>query len=164
MRMVQTLFAEDDSWDTQVGDTTAGWPAFFHVLRNYVERHAEEPSGVAQAVCPVPGEKEEALEQLLGSLGVTDITEGARVSCDMDGFPRFAGEIESIVRGRSDRIMIRLEDPCPGTGWIGVGPIGGNMTAIVSMYYYGDGAPEAGARDGAQLTEWSQSYGQAVSS
>jgi uncharacterized protein YndB with AHSA1/START domain len=163
LRQVQTLFTEDDAWDTQIGDTEAGWPAFFHVLRNYVERHAGQPSGVVQAMGPtLPGSKTEAFAQLTGALGVKEITKGASVVCDADGAPAFAGEIEDVVRGRSDRVMIRLERPFPGTGWIGVGPIGGKMTAIVTLYYYGEGADAAGARDGAQLTEWLQAYGQAA--
>lgn len=164
MRMVQTLFTEDDSWDTQVGDTKAGWPAFFHVLRNYVERHAEEPSGVVQAMGPVPGTKEEAFERLASALGVSEIRKGASVDCKAEGAPAFSGEIEDVVHGRSDRIMIRLQEPFPGTGWIGVGPIAGNMTAIATMYYYGEGASEASARDGAQLMGWLQAHGEAVSS
>ena len=164
LRMVQTLFAEDDSWDTQVGDTEAGWPAFFHVLRNYVERHDGEPSGVVQAMGPVPGSKDEAFARLAGVLGVGEIAKGASVDCDVDGVPPFSGEIEDVVHGRSNRIMIRLERPFPGTGWIGVGPIGGTMTAIVTMYLYGEGAPEASARDGAQLAGWLQAYGESVAS
>jgi len=164
LRMVQTLFAKDDSWDTQVGDTEAGWPAFFHVLRNYVERHADEPSGVVQAMGPVPGSKDEAFERLTSALGISEIAKGAAVDCDADGVPAFSGVIEDVVRGRSHRIMIRLERPFPGTGWIGVGPIGGNMTAIATLYYYGEGAADASARDGAQLTRWLQAYGQAAPS
>ena len=162
MRLVQTLFAEDDSWDTQVGDTEAGWPSFFHMLRNYVERHAEEPSGVVQAMGQVPGSKDEAFERLTGALGVGEIAKGATVDCNVDGVPAFSGEIEDVVRGRSNRIMIRLEQPFAGTGWIGVGPIGGNMTAIVTLYYYGEGAVEASARDNAQLTGWLQAHGETV--
>jgi uncharacterized protein YndB with AHSA1/START domain len=161
LRMVQTLFTDDDAWDTQVGDTAAGWPAFFHVLANYVERHAGEPSGVVQAMGPVPGEKAEALERLARALGVTELTAGAPVASDVDGVPAFAGEIEAVVRGRSDRVMLRLERPFPGTGWIGVGPIGGSQTAIVTFYYYGEGAPEASARDHARLVPWLQAHGQA---
>ena len=164
MRMVQTLFTEDDAWDTQVGDTEAGWPAFFHVLRNYVERHAEQPSGVVQAMGPVPGTKDEAFERLTSALGVGEIAKGASVHCSVEGVPPFSGEIEDVVHGRSNRIMIRLERPFPGTAWIGVGPIGGNMTAIATMYYYGEGAPEASARDNEQLTAWLQAHGETVSS
>ena len=164
LRMVQTLFSEDDAWDTQVGDTKAGWPAFFHVLRNYVERHAEEPSGVVQAMGPVPGEKDEAFERLTAALGITELAKGASVDCKADGVPAISGVIEDVVHGRSNRIMVRLEKPFVGTGWIGVGPIGGNMTAIVTMYYYGEGAAEGSARDHAQLTEWLQGHGETVSS
>jgi len=164
LRMVQTLFAEDDSWDTQLGDTAAGWPAFFHVLRNYVERHAGEPSGVVQAMGPVPGSKDEAFERLTATLGAGEIAKGASVDCNADGAPAFSGEIEDVVHGRSNRIMIRLEKPFAGTGWIGVGPIGGNMTAIVTLYLYGAGAAEASARDDAQLTGWLKAYGETVAS
>ena len=149
---------------TQVGDTEAGWPAFFHVLRNYVERHNEQPSGVVQAMGPVPGAKEEAFGRLTGALGIGEIKKGASVDCNADGVPAFAGKIEDVVHGRSDRIMIGLEKPFPGTAWIGVGPINGKMTAIVTMYYYGEGAADASARDNAQLTEWLQGHGETVAS
>ncbi len=162
LRMVQTLFAEDDAWDTQIGDTEAGWPAFFHVLRNYVERHDGRESGVVQAMNPVPGTKDEAFGRLAASLGIAEIRTGATVDCSVDGVPAFSGVIEDVVTGRSDRIMVGLQKPFPGTAWIGVGPIDDNMTAIVTMYYYGDGAGEAAARDGAQLVPWLQAHGEAV--
>ena len=160
LRMVQTLFTEDDTWDTQVGDTGAGWPAFFHVLRNYVERHAEQPSGVIQAMSPVPGSKEEAFDRLTSALGLGVLTKGASVACDLEGLPSFAGEVEDIVEGRSNRVMIRLERPFPGTGWIGVGPIGGNMTAVFSLYTYGEGAVEPAASASAELQSWLQGHAQ----
>ena len=161
---MQILFATDDAWDTQVEDTAVGWPAFFHVLRNYAERHAEQPSGVVQAMGPVQGSKEQAFERLTAALGVDQVTKGAPVQGNTEGAPSFAGEIEDIVRGRSDRIMLRLDQPCPGTGWIGVGPIGGQMTAIVSLYYYGEGAAEAAERGNAQLTPWLLAHGEATPS
>ena len=164
LRLVQTLLTEDDSWDTQVGDTSAGWPAFFHVLRNYVERHAEEPSGVVQAMGPVPGSKDEAFERLAGALGVAKIEKGAPIDSNVEGAPAFSGEIEDVVHGRSHRIMIRLEQPCPGTGWVGVGPIGGNMTAISTLYYYSEGAAAASARDQPQLVHWLHAHGGAEQS
>ena len=164
VRMVQMLFAEDDSWDTQVGDTKAGWPSFFHVLRNYVERHAEEPSGVVQAMGPVPGSKDEAFERLANALGADDLAKGASVNCNADGAPTFSGEVEDVVRGRSNRIMIRLEEPLKGTGWIGVGPISGNMTAIVSLYLYGEGSAEASEGANEQLGSWLQAHGESVPS
>ena len=164
MRMVQTLFAEDEAWDTQVGDTQAGWPAFFHILRNYVERHADQPSGVVQAMGPISGTKAEAFERLTTALGVTDLTKGATVRCTTDGAPSFTGEIEDILHGRTDRVMLRLTDPFPGTAWISAGPINGSLTAIATMYYYGEGAPEAAARDHAQLTDWLKTYGETVAS
>lgn len=164
VRLVHSLFVEDDSWDTQLGDAEAGWPAFFHILRNYVERHMEQPSGVAQAMGPVPGTMGDAFARLTNALGLNELTPGATINCAADGAPPFAGEIEDVVRGRSTRAMLRLERPYPGTGWIGVAPINGNMTAMVSLYYYGEGAPDAGARDGAQLTDWLQAHGQSGAS
>ena len=165
LRLVQTLFTEDDAWDTQVGDTSAGWPAFFHVLRNYVERHAGEPSGVVQAMGPVPGDKDEAFERLTAALGITDLAVGAKIDCSsIDGVPAFSGVIEDVVRGRSSRVMIGLDKPLGGTPWIGAGPIGGDTTAIATMYYYGEAEPEANARDHAQLTEWLKGHAEAVAS
>ena len=159
LRMVQTLFTQDDSWDTQVGDTQAGWPAFFHVLRNYVERHAEQESGVVQAMGPVSGSKEDAFERLTRAMGIEELAIGQSIRCEAEGMPAFTGEIEDVVRGRSDRVMLRLEQPFAGTGWIGVGPIHGNMTAIVSLYWYGEGASAASAEAQAQFTAWLNAHG-----
>ncbi len=164
LRLTQTLFTDQDSWDTQVEDTAAGWPAFFHVLRNYVERYAGKPSAVVQAMGPIPGSKDEAFERLAGALGVGEINQGAIVDCKANGAPAFSGEIEDVVHGRSNRIMIRLEQPCPGTGWIGVGPIGGQMTAIATFYYYGENAAAASERDQPQITNWLRAFGGAPQS
>lgn len=60
--------------------------------------------------------------------------------------------------------MIRLTKPFAGTGWIGVGPIGGNMTAIVTLYCYGEGAAEASARGNTQLMSWLQAHGETTAS
>ena len=163
VRLVQTLFAEDDAWDTQLGDTEPGWNSFFHILRNYVERHADQPSAVVQAMAPVPGEQDEAFARLTKALGITDVSEGARVDSAVDGAPAFSGEIEAVVIGQTSRAMIRLEEPYPGTAWVGAGPIGGKMTAVVSLYCYGDGAPDTEASDNAKLGAWLQGHGQAVS-
>lgn len=160
LRMVQTLFSDDGSWDGQVGDTTEGWPAFFHVLRNYVERHSEQESGLAMAMGPAASnDRDDAFAKLTDAMGLGDLTEGATVSCNAEGAPAFSGTVEAVAGGRAKRVMIRLEQPCPGTGWIGVAPMGGNLTAVLSLYYYGEGAAEAGARDGGQLNAWLQGAG-----
>lgn len=159
LRLVHSLFLDDDSWDTQLGDAEFGWGAFFHILKNYVERHLDEPSGVVQAMVPATGTKEEAFDQLVADLELGEVAVGSSVACSVDGVPAFSGVVEDVVRGRSVRAMIRLETPFVGTGWIGVGPISGNMTALFSMYYYGEGAPEAGARDGERVNAWFMARG-----
>lgn len=161
LRMVQTLFSDDGAWDGQVGDTTEGWPAFFHVLRNYVERHAEQESGLAMAMGPAASnDRDEAFAKLTEAMGLGELTEGDSVTCDAEGAPAFSGTVEAIAGGRAKRAMIRLEQPCPGTAWIGVAPMSGNLTAVLSLYYYGAGAPAAGARDGALLNGWLQAQAQ----
>ena len=160
LRMVQTLFSNDSAWEGQVGDTTEGWPAFFHVLRNYVERHSEQESGLAMAMGPAASnDRDDAFAKLTEAMGLGDLTEGATVTCNAEGAPAFSGTVEAVAGGRAKRVMIRLEQPCPGTGWIGVAPMGGNLTAVLSLYYYGAGAAEAGARDGGQLNAWLQGAG-----
>ena len=164
VRLVHSLFVDDDSWDTQLGDAEAGWAAFFHILRNYVERHVEQPSGVAQAMAPVSGTMDDAFARLTSALGMTELTPGAKVACAEDGAPHFTGEIEDVVHGPAARVMIRLEKPFPGTGWIGVASINGALRAQASLYYYGEGAPDVGARDGAQLVQWLEAHGESGAS
>ena len=164
LRLVQTLFSDDGTWDGQVGDTNEGWPAFFHVLRNYVERNSEQPSGVAMAMGPAGGDKDAAFASLTQALGFGELTEGAEVVCNAEGAPAFSGTVETLVKGPANRVMVRLEQPHPGTAWIGVAPMSGNPTAVLTLYYYGEGAPEAGARDGETLNAWLQGFGQAATS
>lgn len=163
LRLVQTLFTEEDSWDSQLGDTENGWASFLHILRNYVERHDGQASGVVQAMGPVAGSKDEAFGRLTNALGLGSLERGATVQCDAEGVPPFSGEVEDVVLDGSNRVMIRLETPFPGTAWVGVGPINDNVTAMVSLYYYGEGSAEASARDGEQLTRWLQGHGPASS-
>lgn len=164
LRLVQTLFTDEDSWDSQLGDTENGWASFFHILRNYVERHADQPTGIVQAMGPMQGSKDEAFERITDALGLGHLEKGASISCKVDGAPSFSGEIEDVVHARSSRVMIRLEQPFPGTGWIGVGPISDKVTAMCSLYYYGEGAAEASARDGKKLAGWLQAHGEPPSS
>src|SRR5262249_26526269 len=47
VRVVHSLFASTDAWDGQIESVEQGWPAFFRVLRLYLERHAGQPSSSA---------------------------------------------------------------------------------------------------------------------
>ena len=114
-------------------------------------------------MAPVPSTQDEAFARLTKGLGITEVREGARTDSAADGAPAFAGEIEAVVIGQTSRAMIHLEEPHPGTAWVGAGPIGGNMTAVVSLYYYGNGALDTEAGDNARLRAWLKGHGQAVS-
>lgn len=161
VRLVQSLFTTDDDWDTQMGDAAVGWPAFFQVLRAYLERHRGQPCTIVLAMAPTQGTVSEAYARLKGAMELTGAAVGEAVSNGAAGAPGFAGTVDDIVvvgEEKARRTMLRLEEPCPGTGWIGASSINGQAMLIVSLYYYGEGAAEAGARDTAGWGAWLQDH------
>lgn len=162
VRLVQSLFASDDAWDTQLGDTALGWPAFFHVLRAYLARYRGQPCTIVQAMAPTGGTVAEAYARLTTELGIAGAAGGQAFASAPAGAPAFAGAVDELVDGKVLRVMLRLEEPCPGTGWFSAGTISGQMTLILSFYYYGDGAEEAGARDLPAWESWLQTHAAAV--
>ncbi len=48
VRVVHSLFADTDEWDGQITGTESGWPAYFRVLRLYLENFPGQASACTQ--------------------------------------------------------------------------------------------------------------------
>ena len=158
VRLVQSLFTSDEDWDAQLGEAALGWSAFFDVLRAYLARHRGEPCAIVHAMAPTDGTVVEAYERLTAALGLGGATTAQAVTNAAPGAPRFAGTVDKIVAGPAPRTMLCLEQPCPGTAWIGAGSISGKTTLILAFYYYGGSALDAGARDLPAWGGWLQTH------
>lgn len=166
VRLVQSLFTSDDAWDTQLGDAALGWPAFFDVLKAYLSRFRGQPCGIVQAMAPASGSADEAYARLATEFGLAGLEVGQAFTSQAEGAPPLSGTVDKLmaVDERDRRAMLHLESPLPGTAWVGVGTIAGQVTDIVSLYYYGEGAADAAARDQEVLGTWLQAHVAAVTS
>jgi uncharacterized protein YndB with AHSA1/START domain len=50
VRVVHSLFADNDDWDNQLIGTESGWPSYFRVLKIYLTHFRGQPSALIQAV------------------------------------------------------------------------------------------------------------------
>jgi uncharacterized protein YndB with AHSA1/START domain len=132
---------------TNFGDKGAsdGWTAALLGLKLYLEHFAGQEAANVLAGGQVPGPIDRAWEELQASVGLGELTEGARVSASGDGAPPLAG----VVEGRLDTMVtLRIDEPAPGLAFVGVGgPDDETVFAILRAQFFGPGAAEAAARD-----------------
>jgi uncharacterized protein YndB with AHSA1/START domain len=148
VRVVHSLFASTDEWDNQLTSTEAGWPAFFRVLRIYLEHFRGERSAYMSAMGMASSSGAEAWETLAGPLGVAGAEVGARIDAAGSGAPPFAGTVEQASESAHERTtLVRLDEPTPGVAVVGVYNCGGPVQVMLSVYLYGDRASEVVARD-----------------
>lgn len=122
-----------------------GWTAALLALRLYLEHFPGQEAGVVLAGGQVPGPLDRAWEELSGSLGLDDLSEGARVEARGDGVPPLAG----VIEGRLDTmITLRLDEPAPGLAFVGVGgPDDETVFAILRAQFFGPEGPAIAERD-----------------
>src|SRR4051794_32114796 len=77
VRVVHSLFADNDDWDNQLESIESGWPAFFRILRLYLTEFRGLPSSGFQVMGTArSADKAAAWNELLTSLGITGLTMG----------------------------------------------------------------------------------------
>ena len=132
---------------TNFGDKGAsdGWTAALLALKLYLEHFPGRQAANVLAGGRVEGPQARAWEELQASVGLGDISEGARVSASGDGAPPLAG----VVEGRLDTMVtLRLDEPAPGLGVVGVGgPDDETVFAIMRAQFFGPEAAAIAERD-----------------
>ena len=76
VRIVHSLFADTDDWDSQLEGTESGWPAFFRILRIYLTHFRGQRSAMMQWMAPAAGTEAEAWEALTAALGLKAVSAG----------------------------------------------------------------------------------------
>ena len=152
VRVVHSLFASTDDWDNQLDGLEQGWPAYFRVLRRYLEHFSGLACSAMQFVCFSGDDEAEAWEKLGGRLGLIGLAEGQRWATP-EGLPRLAGV--SMGHGMHERtVLLGLDTPTPGTAYAGVFPCGGTVMVYMSLYLYGPDAEGVVERDGPVWQAW----------
>jgi uncharacterized protein YndB with AHSA1/START domain len=151
VRVVHSLFAETDDWDNQLTGTESGWPAFFRILRIYLEHFPGQPSSQIQLMAMPPAAG--AWDKLAAALNIAGAAPGEHRSA-ADGAPPLSGTVHTIDTGKNPSALLRVDEPAPGTVFAAVTSFGEKAWVTVSFYLYGDTAAAVVEREQAAWTAW----------
>lgn len=154
VRVVHSLFASTDDWDNQLDGLEQGWPAYFRVLRRYLERFKGMPCAAMQFVGFSNDAEAEAWAKTGGELGLVKVAEGQPWSAPA-GVPRMAGAVDMLGKGKhANSLLLTLDTPAPGTAYVGAFSCGGMVMVCLSVYLYGENAKSVAARDEPMWQKW----------
>lgn len=154
VRVVHSLFASTDDWDNQLDGLEQGWPAYFRVLRLYLENHKDKACSAMQFVAFSTDPEGVAWEKAGGSLGLLEVSKGQAWHAP-DGFAGMSGVVDTLGSGmHSNTVLLRLDSPAPGTAYMGAFSCGGMVMVCVAVYLYGPDAKAAVERDTPVWQAW----------
>jgi uncharacterized protein YndB with AHSA1/START domain len=154
VRVVHSLFASTDDWDNQLDGLEQGWPAYFRILRTYLERFRGQPCSAMHFVNFSSDSETKAWEKAGGGMGLLRLAEGQKWTAP-DGVPSMTGVVDSLGKGmHANTLLLRLDTPAPGSAYVGAFPCGGTVMVCMSVYLYGDHAKAVVARDEPIWQRW----------
>jgi uncharacterized protein YndB with AHSA1/START domain len=154
VRIVQSLFASTDDWDSQLEAAAHGWPGFLRALRIYLTHFRGQRSAIMQFAAPVAGTEAEAWESLTAAVGVKGLSVGQRWTAPA-GVPAFGGVAEYLTQSPFDGLL-RLDKPGPGIAALGTFNMGDQSMVALNFYLYGDQAAETVAHETPLWKAWFQ--------
>lgn len=157
VRVVNSLFASSDDWDNQLDGLEQGWPAYFRILRRYLETFRGMPCSAMQFVGFSKDAEAAAWQTAGAALGLLDVAAGQNWStpANAKGLPRMSGAVDSIGKGsHKHTVLVAVDSPAPGTAYFGAFSCGGMVMVCVSIYLYGETARAAAERDEPAWQAW----------
>lgn len=152
VRVVQSLFASTDDWDDQLIGTESGMPGAFRVLRIYLSHFRGQRSAFMQFMAPVAGTPAEAWATLTAALGFDGAGVGEGWAAPA-GRPALGGLVEHVSQSPPG-VLLRLDEPGPGTAVLFTMDLGETVMAAFSFYLYGDQAAANVARETPRWQAW----------
>jgi len=138
VRVVQSLFASTDDWDDQLIGTESGIPGAFRILRIYLTHFRGQRSAFMQFMVPVAETPADAWATLTAALGFSGV--GARQGWAAPaGVPALGGVVEQVNQSPPG-VLLRLDQPGPGTAALFTMDLSESVMAVFSFYLYGDQA------------------------
>lgn len=154
VRVVQSLFASTDDWDTQLTGAEEGWPGIFRVLRLYLTHFRGQHCAQMRVMAPAAGTPSEAWTTLTSALGLHGVEAGRGWTAPA-GVPALGGVVEQ-VGDRPYGALLRLDAPVPGIAALYTIEFGDTVMAALTFYLYGRGAAAAVARETPLWEAWIQ--------
>ena len=154
VRIVHSLFAETDDWDSQLEGTESGWPGFFRILKIYLTHFRGQSSAMMQWMAPAAGTEAEAWATLTAALGLKGVSVGQRLNASAS-VPGLSGVVEHVSQSPYNALL-RLDKPGPGTAALGAVNFGGQSMVTLNFYLYGDQAAGTVGRETPLWEAWVQ--------
>ena len=152
VRVVQSLFANSDDWDGQLTGAEEGWPGIFRILRLYLAHFRGQHAAIMQFMVPVAGTPAEAWAALTSALALKGVDAGRRWAAGA-GAPALGGVVE-YASETPYGVLLRLDEPGPGTAALGTIEFGDTVMATLTFYFYGDHADATVARETPVWNAW----------
>jgi uncharacterized protein YndB with AHSA1/START domain len=153
VRVVHSWFASTDDWDNQFEGHEHGWPAFFRTLRMHLSHFRGQSAVTLQLMGMSAESTSSAWNSLTGALGLSDATHGQRVMSTA-GAPRLAGIVERVGPAEHPELLLRLDEPAPGTAHLFAMPMGGHVCLPVRLFLYGERAADVASREEGVWESW----------
>jgi uncharacterized protein YndB with AHSA1/START domain len=154
VRVVHSLFASTDDWDNQLDALEQGWPAYFRVLRRYLETFKGMACSAMQLVGFCTDSETKTWEKAGGELGLLNLAPGQKWNAP-NGLPPMTGVVDALGQGmHKSTVLLRLDTPAPGSAYIGAFPCGGMVMVYMAIYLYGASAKAAALRDEPAWQKW----------
>lgn len=144
VRVVHSLFASTDDWDSQIEGTEHGWPGYFRVLQHYLEHHAGQPSTAFVGMAPSPLPAPATWSTMVTAFGSGDPQVGQPLRITAPGLATITGKVHAIDHVPQGTAMMLLVDaPAPGVVLASAMECMGMQMATFQAYYYGAKAAAA---------------------
>ena len=152
VRVVHSLFASTDDWDGQLEGVESGWPAFFRILRLYLDHFRGQRCAPMQLMAPAAGTEAAGWGTLMTDLGLNGVTAGQRWTAPA-GVPPLSGTLEHAGQGPYSALL-RLDKPGPGVAYLSAVDCGGSVLVSLYFYLYGDQAAGVVSREKPLWQAW----------
>lgn len=145
VRLINSGFGQGGEWDDQYDAMHEGWLIFMSNLRLHLEHFAGETAITALPMTYVPVDADAAWEAMAAALGVPErAAVGERITTGGEGVPHLGGTVAAIANpndiDRMNKYLLRLDEPVPGTAFIGAESHGAMSSLSVWTYLYGPDA------------------------
>jgi uncharacterized protein YndB with AHSA1/START domain len=150
VRLASGLFSNASDWADEIEPTEDGWRQGLQNLRLYMTHYRGLRCSSLFVLSETEASADAAWEAVAGGLGLLGAREGESVET-APGAPRMRGIVE---RADERGIVLRGDEPAPGLMELFAFDFKGPILVFVRGYLFGDGGPEAVAREESVWREW----------
>ncbi len=146
VRVVHSLFADNDDWDNHVAGWESGWPWFFQILRLSLLDFRNQPCRAFRIMGATGGDPAQAWAYFTKAIGLKECTVGGLCQAP-GGMPPLIGRVKKTGEGGHEHAaLIRLDEPCAGILSTFAMPMGGAVYLMLDFFLYGKRAEEAASK------------------